>query len=65
MIHEYGLEIRNDNQRTHHGTKNGEEGESTIDLALARRPITRWTILDGRHATGSDHDVIKWEFSVD
>jgi len=25
----------------------------------------RWIILDRRHATGSDHKVIEWEFSVD
>jgi hypothetical protein len=24
----------------------------------------RWTILDGRHATASYHEVIQWEFSV-
>jgi len=25
----------------------------------------RCTSLDGSHATGSDHDVIEWEFNVD
>jgi len=25
----------------------------------------RWTILDGSHATGSDHEVIEWEFNLD
>jgi hypothetical protein len=65
IIDEHGLEIGNDNQPTHHWARNGEEGELTIDLTLASRPITRWTILDGRHATGSDHEVIKWKFSID
>jgi hypothetical protein len=64
IIDEHGLEIGNDDQPTHHWARNGEEGESTIDLTLASRPITRWTILDGRHATRSDHEVIEWEFSV-
>jgi len=44
---------------------NGAEDESTIHLILASQPITQWTILDGRHATGSDHAVIEWAFSVD
>jgi hypothetical protein len=65
IIDEYGLEIGNDDQPTHHWAGNGEEGESTIDLTLASRPITRWTILAGRHATGPDHYVMKWEFSID
>jgi len=65
ILDEHGLENGNDDQPTHHWARNGEEGETTIDLTLASRPITRWTILDGRHATGSDHEVIEWEFSVD
>jgi len=65
MIDEHGLEIGNDDQPTHDWARNGEEGESAMDMTLASRPITRWSILDRRHATGSDHEVIEWEFSVD
>jgi macrodomain Ter protein organizer (MatP/YcbG family) len=65
ILDEYGLEIGNDDRPTHHWARNGEEGESTIDLTLATRLITRWTTLDRSHATGSDHEVIEWEFNVD
>jgi hypothetical protein len=53
-IDEHGLEIGNVVQPTHHWARNGEEGESTIDLTIASRPIARWTILHGTHATDSD-----------
>jgi len=62
---EYGLEIGNVDQPTHHWARNGEEGESTIDLTMAIRPITRWTLQDGSHGAGSLHEVIEWEFNVD
>jgi hypothetical protein len=62
---EDGLEFGNDDRPTHHWARNGREGESTIDLTLTTRPITRWTRLDGSHATGSDHVLIEWEFNVD
>jgi hypothetical protein len=26
--------------------------------------ITRWMMLDGSHGTGSEHQVIEWEFTV-
>jgi hypothetical protein len=65
IIDEHGLEIENAEQPTYHGARNCEEGESTIDLTLASQPIMGWTILDRRHATASNHKVIKWEFSVD
>jgi len=65
IIDEHGLEIAKDDQPTHHWARNSEEGESTIDLTLASRPITRWTILEGRQATCSAHEVIEWEFSLD
>jgi len=65
IIDEYGLEIGNDDWPTHHWARTGEEGESTIDLTLATRLIMRWTIVEGRHATGSDHEVIEWEFNID
>lgn len=32
---------------------------------LASRMITQWTILDWRHATVSNHEMIKWKFRVD
>jgi endonuclease/exonuclease/phosphatase (EEP) superfamily protein YafD len=35
IIDEHGLEIGNHEKPTHHGARNGEEGESTIDLTLA------------------------------
>jgi len=65
IIDQYGLEIGNDDWPTHHWARNGKEGEWTIELTLATRPITRWTTMDGSHATGSDHEVIEWEFNVD
>jgi len=66
IIDEHGLEIGNDDDRpTHHWARNSEEGESTIDLTLATQPITQWTTLGGSHATGSNHEVIEWEFNVD
>jgi hypothetical protein len=66
IIDEHGLEIGNDDDRhTHHWARNGEDGESTIDLTLATRPMSRWTTVGGSHTTGSDHEVIKWEFNVD
>jgi hypothetical protein len=64
IIEEYGLEIGNDDRRTHHWATNGEEGESTIDLTVATQPIMRWTTLEGSHATSSGHEVIEWEFNV-
>jgi hypothetical protein len=66
IIDEYGLQKGNNNDRpTHHWARNGEEGKSTIDLTLATRPITRWTTQDGSHATGSNQEVIEWQFNVD
>jgi hypothetical protein len=65
VIDEKGLEIGNDGQSTHHWTREGHEGESVIDLTLANRPMTKWSILADDHATGSDHEVIEWEVEVD
>jgi hypothetical protein len=64
VIDENGLEIGNDGRPTHHWTREDQEGESVIDLALANRPIVKWTILVDDHATGSDHEVIEWEVGV-
>ena len=36
MIDENSLEIGNDGEATHHGTRKGHEGESVIDLTLAK-----------------------------
>jgi len=66
VIDENGLEIGNDGEATHHWTREGHEGESVIDLTLANRSITKWSILaDDNHPTGSDHEVIEWEVEVD
>jgi len=65
IIGKYGLEIGNDDLPTHHWARNGKERVSTIDLTLATRLITRWTILDGSHVKGSDQEVIEWQFIVD
>jgi hypothetical protein len=51
IIDEYGLQIGNDDCPTHHWVRNGDQGESTIDLTLATQLITRWSMLDGSHAT--------------
>jgi hypothetical protein len=64
VIGENGLEIGNDGEATLHWTRDGHEGESVIDLTLANRPITKWSILADDHATGSDHEVIEWEVEV-
>jgi hypothetical protein len=66
VIDEIGLEIGHDGEATHHGTREGHEGESVIDPTLVNRPITTWCILaDDDHARGSDHEVIEWEVEVD
>jgi hypothetical protein len=58
VIDENGLEIGNEGEATHHWTREGHEGESVIDLTLANRPITKWSILADNHATRSDLMVI-------
>jgi len=65
VIDENGLEIGKDGEATHHWTREGHEGESVIDLTLANRPITKWSIMGDDHATGSDHEVIEWEVDVE
>jgi len=65
IIDEYGHEIGNDDRPTHHWVRDGNEGESIIDLTLAHRPITKWTILNRSHATDSDDEIIEWEVNVD
>ena len=60
VIDKNGLEMGNDGQSTHLWTRDGHQGESVIDLTLANRPITQWSILADVHATGSDHQVIEW-----
>lgn len=60
-----GLEIENDGRATHHWTRDGHEGESVIDLMVANRPITGWSILADDRANGSDHEVIEWELEAD
>jgi hypothetical protein len=59
MIDEYRLVIGNDDWRTQHWVRKCKEGESTIHLTLATQPKMRWTMLDGSHAQGSNHVVIK------
>jgi len=66
LIDEHGLEIGNDAEATHHWTREDHEGESVIELTLANRPITKWSILaDNDHATGSDHELIEGEVDGD
>jgi hypothetical protein len=65
IIDENAREIGNGDRPTHHWARNGEEGESTIDFALATRPITGWTTQDWSRATHSNHEVIEWEFNID
>jgi hypothetical protein len=57
-IDEYGQKIENDRRAAHHWRREGHEGELAIDLTLANRPITMWSVLADDHATGSDHEVI-------
>jgi len=65
-VDENGLEIGNDAEATHHWTREGHEGELVIDLTLANRPITKWSLLaNDDPATGSDRVVIDWGVEVD
>jgi hypothetical protein len=36
-----------------------------MELMLANRPITMWSILADDQATGSDHEVISWAVEAD
>jgi hypothetical protein len=65
VINENGLEIRNDGRATHHWKSKGHESESVMDLTLANRPITKWSVLADDHAMGSDHKVRQWEVEAD
>jgi len=65
IIAEYGLDIGNDDWPTHHWARSGEDGESTIHLTLATRPISGWTILEVSPITSCDYKVIRWEFIID
>jgi hypothetical protein len=65
VIDENGLEIGNNGEATYHWTREDNDCESVIDLMLANRPITKWSILADDHATGSDHEIIEWEVEVD
>ena len=64
MIAKNGLEIGNHGRATHHRTREGHEGELFINLTLANRPITKWSIVVNNHARGSNHEVEKWEVEV-
>jgi len=58
VIDDNGLEIGNDGDATNHWAREGHERKSIIDLMLANRPITKWSILaNNDHATGSNHGV--------
>jgi len=50
MIDANGMQIGNDGRATHHWTREGHEGKSVIDLTLANRPVTQWSILADDHA---------------
>jgi len=41
IIDEFGLDIGNDDQPTLHWMRDGEEGESILNLTLATPPIKR------------------------
>jgi len=57
--------IGNDARPTHYWTRNERDGVSIIDLPLADRPFGKWSIFDGNHATGSDHEIIEWEVDME
>jgi hypothetical protein len=65
IIHEHRLAIGNDDRPAHYWTKYDSMGESVIDLTLANRPFGKWMILDGTHATASDHQIIQWELEME
>jgi hypothetical protein len=65
VIAENPLQIENDGEATHHGTREGHEGESVSNLTLTNRLLTKWSILAHAHAAGSDHEVIECAVDVD
>jgi hypothetical protein len=65
IIDENGLVVGNDDRPTHYWTRHDSMGESIIDLTLANRPFGKSMILDGSHATGSDHKKIEWALEME
>jgi hypothetical protein len=58
IIDEHGLVVGDDDRPTHYWTRIENKGVSIIDQTLANEPFGKWTILDGNHATESDHEII-------
>jgi hypothetical protein len=65
IIGKHRVVIGNDDWPTHYWTRHNSMGESVIDLTLANRPLEKWMIQDGSHATGSDHEIIEWELEME
>jgi len=49
----------------HLWSREDNESELVIDLTLANRPITVWSIVADNHITGSCHVVIEWAVEAD
>jgi len=65
IMDQHGPLIGNDNRPTNHWTRHDSMGESIIDLTLANRAFGKWIILDGSHATASDHEIIEQELEME
>jgi hypothetical protein len=65
IIHERGLVIGNDDRPTEYWMSNESVGVSITELTLANRPFGKLTMLDGNHATGSDHEIIECEVVIE
>jgi len=64
IVNQHRLGIGNDDWPTHYWTRNESKGVSIIDLTLPNQPLRKWTIWDGNHPTGSDHENIECEVDM-
>jgi len=64
-IDEHWLVVGNDNQPTQYWMSNETEGVFIIDISLANPPFGNWTILDGNHATWSDHEITEYDVDME
>jgi hypothetical protein len=65
VIEKKGLPIGNNRGATQCWTREGNKGESVIDLTLANIPITKCSIQANNQVTECDHMVREWDVEVD
>lgn len=67
LIDTHELVVLNDGQATRPTQHAGEDRHSVIDLNLATAQVTGqiqgWSILEPYCDTGSDHEIIEWEWN--